>query len=198
MTIFVPLRIRAKNRLSKSLCIFIYLLFSLSSSVSLSQEGSFPTCENLFVSLDEMWVSSPINTDAIKSTLFKIANEKRIEMARFVRDEKNQFFKRKEQVLKEFDAETKKNSLLDDQRLQRSKERSELIKKWNGDKTTIYKALDEQQKSCQIVLAEKREYYLNKIREMQIENNHSKKTKDSDLDEFRLIPKGPGTVLKPQ
>jgi hypothetical protein len=182
--------------------------------------ADFPDCENIFVPLDEMIASPEVNLDAAKKSLFKISNDKRMEVLRYVRTEKDAFRKNKDSELIDFDVESKKNkTATSDEKNKRRKEREELNKKISADKKEFNKELDEKQKICNTYLNSMRSVYLDKFRNIKNApraTNHNKdidganetlesltaeeqkKKNKPDLSEFDEIPKGKGTVLKPQ
>lgn len=182
--------------------------------------ADFPECEALFAPVDEMISASEPNLDAAKKSLFKIANDKRMEVLRHVRTEKDTFRKSKDSELTAFDVESKNNkTATSDEKTKRRKEREELNKKINGEKKEFNKALDEKQKACNTFLNAKRVEYLAKFRDIKNAprtTNHNKdldgakeviqsltaeekkNKKSPDTSEFDEIPKGAGTVLKPQ
>lgn len=203
------------------------MMFFLSLMTIFSVHAAdFPECEKLFIPLDEQVAHPTADLDAAKKTLFKIANDKRLEVLRFVRDEKATFRKAKDEELTAFDVQSKKNpSPTSDERTKRRKEREELSKKINKEKKDFNKALDDQQKACNDFLNTQRSVYLAKFRAIKNapkSTNHNKdavaaqqtiheitdheaaeparlaKPKKADMSEFDEIPKGPGTVLKPQ
>lgn len=179
--------------------IFVISFFSVNAT-------EVPVCDNLFSSVDTLLQTQPLNVDATKKELFKIGNDKRSEMMRYVRSQKDIYRKTKELELTAFDVETKKiKGASSEQRAARRKERSALSLKVQTEKKEHNKNLDTQDKACQEYLKTKREEYLTKIRELQNATKalqkEAKKTEallPPELEEFKEIPKGPGTVLKPQ
>ncbi len=198
------------------------MMFFLSLIISLTtQAADFPECEKLFSPVEEQLASSTPDLGATRKLLFKIANDKRTEVVRFVRTEKEVFRKAKDAELTGFDVESKKNpSPTSDERAQRRKEREELGKKVAAEKKAFNSSIDEKQKSCNTFLNTQRSVYLAKmsaiknapkstshnpkataaqqtIHSITDEDAPQKPTKP-DTSEFDEIPKGPGTVLKPQ
>lgn len=176
--------------------IFVLTIFSISA-----QAVDFPECDNIFASVDEMVAAPSIDEAAYKKNLFKIVNDKRIEVMRFVRQEKETYRKAKESELTAFDVESKKNkATTSDEKSTRRKEREVLSKQISADKKEFNKDLDTKEKTCQAVLNAKRMAYLEKMRDLKRAPKQTKRNEViiPELDEFNDIPKGPGTVLKPQ
>ncbi|MCC6138957.1 MAG: hypothetical protein IT287_10020 [Bdellovibrionaceae bacterium] len=182
-----------------SLLIFAFTFFSASATET-------PICENLFVTVEALIQAQPLDVAAAKKELFKIGNDKRTEMVRFVRTEKEKFRKVKDAEMTAFDVDSKNNKTdTNEERNNRRQERATLSARVQVEKKVFNSNLDTQDKVCQKYLKEKREEYLSKIRELQntdtATKSAAKKAESAlppELDEFKDIPKGPGTVLKPQ
>lgn len=171
-----------------------------------SNAADFPICDDMFASIEDTIKASSISRDktvlqSTKNTIFKITNEKRQEVLRYVRLEKDNYRKGQTQRLKDFDVEAKKNKATTaEQRTEQRKARAAMMSQQNEEKKLFFKDLDAKDKNCQNVLAQKKEFYLQQIRELtKVQSAPSPSNLESpELDEFKLIPKGPGTVLKPE
>ncbi len=170
-----------------------------------SHAADFPVCEDLFSELDAVVENPSADVDAAKKKLFKIANDKRTEVVRAVRAAKNELRNRKDAELKEFDRVQKMNpaTSAESKKIERGA-RKTLLEKFNTEKKLTDLTLAEKEKSCHKYLAERREYYLAKFRDIQRALKQTpKKITEKPLipnleSEFDTIPKGPGIVLKPQ
>lgn len=165
-----------------------------------------PVCDNLYTSVDSLLQTPAPNSEEIKKEFFKISNEKRSEVLRFGRLQKDIYRKTKEQELTSFDAETKKNKNPSaPEKANRRKEREVLSLRIQAEKKEFNKNIDASEQGCLHYLKQNREKYLAQIRDLQkatkVSAQQIKKTTSvtaPELDEFKDIPKGPGTVLKPQ
>ena len=143
-----------------------------------------------------------------------------MEILRHIRTEKDTFRKIKDSELIAFDVESKKNkTATSDDKNKRRQEREALNKKNSAEKREFNKALDEKQQSCNTFLNKMRTIYLDKFRNIKnapratnhnkdidgaddalssltVDSKKNKKTPETS--EFDEIPKGAGTVLKPQ
>lgn len=178
------------------------MVFLLSFLLSLSVYGAdFPDCDTIFTPIDEMAAAEAVDEAAFKKSLFKTTNDKRLEVLRFVRTEKEAFRKAKDEELNAFDLESKKNTTATSaEKAARRKEREALSKKILTEKREFAKNLDLKEKACNAFLNSKRISFLETVRAKRRAPKQTKRNETviPELEEFKEIPKGPGTVLKPQ
>lgn len=179
----------------------VHLLFL----IFVSGANEFPVCEDLFSELDTAIENPSTDVEAAKKKLFKTANDKRTEVVRYVRFAKNEFRKSKDEELKAFDLEVKKNAKASAEvKKQDRAARTTLTTKIANEKKEFNREISDKEKACHKYLSEKRDFYLAKLRDIQhalkqTPKNTVQKTLIPDVEnEFDTIPKGPGTVLKPQ
>lgn len=182
--------------------VFLFFVFLQWIVLAENSVPSFPTCENLFSDLELSLQDPKVESESFRKQLFKIVNEKRTEASRYVRHEVESYRKNREQELKDFDVETKKMKLNLEEKNKRRDERKKFSAQIQSDKKNFNKNLFDQEKKCQSYLNEQKEIFLAKIKDIKKSQtaSSSKKTSFSspELEEFKEIPKGPGTVLKPQ
>ncbi|MCB9072875.1 MAG: hypothetical protein H6623_04570 [Bdellovibrionaceae bacterium] len=164
-------------------------------------DSAFPPCDTAYIKVEDALLKKPIAVEIVRKEIYKSYNEKRTEILRFVRSEKDIFRKNRDTALKDFDTETKNMNIRDNRiRAERRKKRKEIADGNIQSKKDLAKSLDEKQKTCFAILLSKRKDYLDMLKERDVEQKMAtKKSPESQVpDEFKEIPKGPGIVLKPE
>lgn len=176
-----------------------FLIFSFVFATE-TTAPAFPVCDQLFSGIETSLQNPSAETEVVRRELFKIVNDKRMEVSRFVRQEKESYRKKRDLEIKDFDLKTKMLPPNSDEKNKRREERKQVAARIFNEKKEWNRQLDTQEKQCITYLNQNRESFLSQLRALKKTQapKPSEPLASPALDEFKEIPKGAGTVLKPQ
>jgi hypothetical protein len=174
------------------------MVLLLVSTFLFAEEPTFPACENAFESVEVAMKKSPHATESVRKLVYQTYNAKKMEVTRFVRQQKEDFRKSKEKELKDLATKYKASPTKDaSEKERRREERKALVQTQSEQKKDHSNKIEEQEKNCLAFLSGKRQSYLDQLKQHQKEHKEAMSVPNPAIEEFKEIPKGPGTVLKP-